>query len=226
MFFLKLKYLIHFYKSKVLKKRCKKNYADQKKKFEQGLNKKKFSQKWFLNNFEIFNFFLPKDKNAEFDYLEVGCFEGLSSFYILSEYKSVNAFFLDIWDMPNSNSKTLSHNFEKIEKTFDQNLLGFNFKKIKNDSVISMRNLLKQNIQFDFIYIDGSHNGEDILSDAIEAFKILKVNGLIFFDDFLQHDDNRILQSYEGIEKFLSLYSDYLIIEYFQNNLVVRKKVN
>ena len=35
-------------------------------------------------------------------------------------------------------------------------------------------------------------NGEDILSDAIEAFKILKVNGLMFFDDFLQHDDNRI----------------------------------
>ena len=62
------------------------------------------------------------------------------------------------------------------------------------------------------------------LSDAIEAFKILKVNGLMFFDDFLQHDDNRILQSYVGIDKFLSLYSDYLKIEYFQNNLVVRKK--
>ena len=126
--------------------------------------------------------------------------------------------------MPNPNSKTLSPNFDLIEKAFDQNLSGFNFKKIKNDSVISMRKLLKENVYFDFIYIDGSHNGEDILSDAIEAFKILKVNGLMFFDDFLQHDDNRILQSYVGIDKFLSLYSDYLKIEYFQNNLVVRKK--
>ena len=126
--------------------------------------------------------------------------------------------------MPNPNSKTLSTNFDLIEKAFDQNLSGFDFKKIKNDSVISMRKLLKDNVHFDFIYIDGSHNGEDILSDAIEAFKILKVNGLMFFDDFLQHDDNRILQSYVGIDKFLSLYSDYLKIEYFQNNLVVRKK--
>ena len=126
--------------------------------------------------------------------------------------------------MPNPNSKTLSHNFGLIEKAFDQNLSGFDFKKMKNDSVISMRKLLKENVHFDFIYIDGSHNGEDILSDAIEAFKILKVNGLMFFDDFLQHDDNRILQSYVGIDKFLSLYSDYLEIEYFQNNLVVRKK--
>ena len=87
-----------------------------------------------------------------------------------------------------------------------------------------MRKLLRENKIFDFIYIDGSHNGEDILSDAIEAFKILKKEGLIFFDDFLQHDKNRALQSYEGIEKFLTLYSNYLKIEYFQNNLVVRKK--
>ena len=224
MFFLKLKYFLHYYKSKALKKRCKKDYASQKKIFEQKLDTKNFSQKWFLNNFEIFTFFLPKDKSLKFDYLEVGCYEGLSSFYVLSEYKSVNAFFLDIWDMPNPNSKTLSHNFGLIEKAFDQNLSGFDFKKMKNDSVISMRKLLKENVHFDFIYIDGSHNGEDILSDAIEAFKILKVNGLMFFDDFLQHDDNRILQSYVGIDKFLSLYSDYLEIEYFQNNLVVRKK--
>ncbi|WP_440922046.1 class I SAM-dependent methyltransferase [Candidatus Pelagibacter sp.] len=224
MFFLKLKYFLHYYKSKALKKRCKKDYASQKKIFEQKLDHKNFSQRWFLNNFEIFTFFLPKDKSLKFNYLEVGCYEGLSSFYVLSEYKFINAFFLDIWDMPNPNSKTLSTNFDLIEKAFDQNLSGFNFKKIKNDSVISMRKLLKENVHFDFIYIDGSHNGEDILSDAIEAFKILKVNGLMFFDDFLQHDENRILQSYVGIDKFLSLYSDYLKIEYFQNNLVVRKK--
>ena len=224
MLILKLKYFVHYYKSKILKKKCKKNYKDQKIKFEYDIKEKNFSNKWFLNNFDIFNFFLPKDKNSKFDYLEVGCFEGLSSFFVLSEYKAVNAILLDIWDMPNPNSKTLSHNFNSIEKAFDNNLSGFNFTKIKDDSVVAMRKLFKQNKSFDFIYIDGSHNGEDILSDAIEAFKILKKEGLIFFDDFLQHDKNRALQSYEGIEKFLTLYSSYLKIEYFQNNLVVRKK--
>jgi len=224
MLILKLKYFVHYYKSKILKKKCKKNYKDQKIKFEYDIREKNFSNKWFLNNFDIFNFFLPKEKNSKFDYLEVGCFEGLSSFFVLSEYKAVNAILLDIWDMPNPNSKTLSHNFNSIEKAFDNNLSGFNFTKIKDDSVVAMRKLFKQNKSFDFIYIDGSHNGEDILSDAIEAFKILKKEGLIFFDDFLQHDKNRALQSYEGIEKFLTLYSSYLKIEYFQNNLVVRKK--
>ncbi|WP_440669364.1 class I SAM-dependent methyltransferase [Candidatus Pelagibacter sp. HIMB1483] len=224
MFFLKFKYLLYYYKSKVLKKKCKKDYKDEKIQFEQKINKKNFSNKWFLNNFSIFNYFLPKDKNAKFDYLEIGCFEGLSSFYVLSKYNAVNAFLIDVWDMPNSNSKTLSNDFDKVEKAFDDNLSEYTFTKIKDDSVVSMRKLLKQDKSFDFIYIDGSHNGEDILSDAIEAFKILKKDGLIFFDDFLQYDKNRDLQSYEGIEKFLTLYSNFLKIEYFQNNLVVRKR--
>jgi len=224
MFFLKLKYFLYYYKSKALKKKCKKNFKDQKLQFERKLNDKNFTNKWFLNNFEIFNFFLPKDKSLKFDYLEVGCFEGLSSFYILSEYKAVNAYLLDVWDMPNPNSKTLSNNFDLIEKAFDENLSQFNFTKIKNDSVVAMREMLKNDKFFDFIYIDGSHNGEDILSDAIEAFKILKKNGLIFFDDFLQHDKDRVIQSYEGIEKFLSIYNNFIKIEYFQNNLVVRRK--
>ena len=177
-----------------------------------------------MNNFEIFNFFLPTEKDKEFDYLEIGCFEGLSSFYILSEYKNINAFFIDLWNSPNSNSKSLTDDFQIIENNFDENLLDFNFTKIKGDSVISMRNLFKKKIFFDFIYIDGSHNGEDILSDAIEAFKILKKGGLIFFDDFLQHEKERAIQSYSGIEKFLKLYKNYLEILYFQNNLVVKKK--
>ena len=125
MLFLKLKYLLYYYKSKSIKKKWKKNYKNEKINFVKKLYKKKFSNKWFLNNFEIFNFFLPKDKNKKFDYLEVGCFEGLSSFYVLSEYNYVNAFFLDIWDLPNPNSKTLSNDFDSIEKAFDENLSGF-----------------------------------------------------------------------------------------------------
>jgi len=223
MLLLKFKYLLYYYKSKSLKKKCKVKYSKEKIDFIDKISNKNFSNKWFLNNFEIFNHFLPKNKNEKFNYLEIGCFEGLSSFYVLSQFKFVNAYFLDIWDEPNKNSKSLTDDFNQVEKLFDENLSKFNFTKIKDDSVISMRKLLRKNMNFDFIYIDGSHNGEDILSDAIEAFKILKKSGLIFFDDFLQYELNRKIQSYVGIEKFLELYSNDLQIVFFQNNLVVKK---
>ena len=223
MLLLKLKYLLYYYKSKSLKKKCKVKYSKEKIDFIDKISNKNFSNKWFLNNFDIFNYFLPENKNEKFNYLEIGCFEGLSSFYVLSQFKFVNAYFVDIWDEPNKNSKSLTGDFNKVEKLFDENLSKFNFTKIKDDSVISMRKLLRKNMDFDFIYVDGSHNGEDILSDAIEAFKILKKGGLIFFDDFLQYELNRKIQSYVGIEKFLELYSSDLQIVFFQNNLVVKK---
>lgn len=223
MFLLKLKYLFYYYKSKSLKKKCKVEYTKEKIDFIDKISNKKFTNKWFLNNFEIFNYFLPKNRNEKFNYLEIGCYEGLSSFYVLSEFKFVNAYFLDIWDEPNKNSKSLTNDFGRVEKFFDENVSEFNFTKIKDDSVISMRKLFRNDIGFDFIYIDGSHNGEDILSDAIEAFKILNKGGLIFFDDFLQYEKNRKIQSYVGIEKFLELYSNDLQIVFFQNNLAVKK---
>lgn len=223
MYLLKLKYLKYYLKSKIIKKISKKKFNHIKLKFINKINKKKFSNKWFLNNLEVFNYFISQKISKNFRYLEIGCFEGLSSYYVLSEYNDVNATLIDLWQQPNPNSKPLTNDFSTVEKNFDFNLAGFKFEKIKNDSVIAMRDLFKDNKKFDFIYIDGSHNGEDILSDAIEAYKILENNGIIFFDDFLQHDSSRLIQSYEGIEKFLSLYKNYIQILFFQNNLVLRK---
>ncbi len=40
------------------------------------------------------------------------------------------------------------------------------------------------NLEFDFIYIDASHEPEDVLDDAIGSFKKLKPNGIIIFDDY------------------------------------------
>lgn len=224
MFFLKIKYILIYLKSKFIKKNAKKKFTLEKEKFNKFIDKKKFSSKWFLNNFEIFTKYLPKNLDERFKYLEIGCYEGLSSLYILSNYKNVEATLVDLWDVPNINSLPLTTDFKKIENNFDENLNGYRFRKIKQDSSIAMRKLLKENNFFDFIYIDGSHNGEDILSDAIEAFKILDKHGIIFFDDFLQKDKNRSIQSYEGGEKFLKLFKKFIKILYFQNNLVIQKK--
>ena len=38
---------------------------------------------------------------------------------------------------------------------------------------------------FDLIYIDGSHQAPDVLTDAVLCFKLLRVGGLMFFDDYL-----------------------------------------
>jgi predicted O-methyltransferase YrrM len=38
---------------------------------------------------------------------------------------------------------------------------------------------------FDMVYVDGSHEAPDVLFDAVTSFKLLRVGGLLVFDDYL-----------------------------------------
>ena len=38
---------------------------------------------------------------------------------------------------------------------------------------------------FDLIYVDGSHQASDVLTDSIIAFQLLRVGGVMIFDDYL-----------------------------------------
>ena len=223
LFLFKLKNLIIIIKSKFLKKKIKAKYKFIKKEFESYIESKNFTQKWFLNNFEIFFNNLPKELNKKFSYLEIGSYEGLSALNILSNYPNANVTVIDLWDVSNTNSESLDANFDEVEKRFDENLKEYRFTKIKKDSVIALRELLKKNISFDIIYIDGSHNGEDILSDALESYKLLNTNGIIIFDDIVNANKNINVQSYKGFEKFCEIHGNKLQILYLKNIAVVKK---
>ena len=210
-FYIKLKFFLIFHKSKFLKKKI--FYLSKKKEnFKNQLFQYKFNERWFLNNIDVINYFLPSLKNIEFNYLEVGSHEGMSLLNVLTQYKNVRATSIDIW----------SDNI--IEKTFDENLKHFkNCTKIKDDSIVSLRKLKNGDKKFDYIFIDGLHEGDHILIDAIQAFKILKINGIMIFDDFMQHDEKLIYKSYEGIYYFLKLFKKEIKILYFQNILIIKK---
>jgi hypothetical protein len=214
---IKFNYLYDYINSKVQKKKITKNFSHSVSFFKDLIVKKKkqFNDTWFLNNLIIFANFFPKNKKSDFRYLEIGCHEGMSLLYVLENYKNVSAIGIDVW----SRKK-----YSLTEKIFDKNILGYkNFLKIKKDSIIALREFNHNNFFFDYIYIDGLHLGEHVLVDAIESFKVLKNNGIMIFDDFLQFDVSRKYQTYQAIFYFLKFFKKNLSILYFQNILVIKK---
>jgi predicted O-methyltransferase YrrM len=223
LFIFKLKNFKIISRSRALKKKIKLDFSHLKKEFENYIKLKNFSQKWFLNNFEVFHHYLPKDYETSFSYLEIGSYEGLSALNVLYNYKNSKVTTIDLWGESNANSESLNVKFSEVENKFNKNLEGYEYSKIKNDSIIALRELLKKELFFDFIYIDGSHNGEDILSDAIESYKLLNIEGIMIFDDIVNANKNISIQSYAGFEKFYDIHRKNLQILYLKNIAVVKK---
>ena len=101
-FFIRLIFFFYFIKSKILKKKI---YSEttQLNLFKKLIHKYNFKSFWFLNNFQIFEYFLPKNSNKKFNYLEIGTYEGLSLLYVLNKYKNINATGVDILNIVNKN---------------------------------------------------------------------------------------------------------------------------
>ena len=121
--------------------------------------------------------------------LEIGCFEGRSTCYVIEKLAScrdVELHCIDTWnggiehkegghamaDMP-SVEERFHHNIN-VAKSKVRRAVELVIHKGFSDKCLAK--LLAEGKQgyFDFIYIDGSHQAPDVLCDAVMSFQLLK----------------------------------------------------
>ena len=195
----------------------------------------KFSNDWFSNNIPIWLFIFQKENQNKFNkILEIGSFEGMSSYFLLNHFVNSKIDCVETFLGSDEHKKI---DFSIIEKNFNYNLNGYvnryNLFKMTSKNFFSKKHF--GNNFYDLVYIDGSHFKDDVLFDAINSFERLNMNGLMIFDDFLRNyydikDENVIGAVFEFIKKFNDkieiVFVGYQIcIKKFQNNFVVLKCV-
>ena len=167
-------------------------------------DKLKIDQDWFSHNINNLDYFFKKKNlyNQEINALEIGSYEGNSSFFFLKYFSNLNLTCVDTFggsdELKNFDFKNVYENFKFNTKDFEKRITVY---KLTSDEFFKN---YKNNIDFDLIYIDGSHYSKDVYNDAINSLKVLKKNGYIIFDDFLWNyykdvNDNPI----GGIKSFL-----------------------
>ncbi len=180
-----------------------------------------FSNDWFKNGIPIWNKLLPDLKPQRI--LEVGSYEGASATYLI-ELLSGNGAALEIhcvdtWSGSEEHIK-LGIDFVTIEKNFDRNIAlaaknKANLKIYKHkgfsDEILSKFLSSGRRNYFDFIYIDGSHQAPDVLCDAVLAFRLLKIGGVLGFDDYMwmngePHERNIFNCPKPAIDNFINIY--------------------
>jgi len=163
--------------------------------------------------------------------LEIGCFEGLTSNYIVDKMLSKDGKLICIDPLTdvylNDNLSIEDENKNKTEFFYFKNQYdrfinntqeSLNSKKIeliRDLSINVFEELIKKyEEKFDFIYIDGDHRPEQVYIDAVNSFQICKSNGFILFDDYLWGKTgvgiNKFMKEYEG--KYILLIKNYQVL--------------
>jgi len=157
-----------------------------------------FSNEWFNGNKVIWSQLLQQLNPSRI--LEVGSYEGQSTAYIiesLAKDSDIEIHCIDSWEgsIEHKQGGSSEANMIEVEARFAHNMktaIDQVSHKVKLELHKGLSNkelpkLIANDMQeyFDFIYIDGSHQAPDVLFDAILGFELLRVGGIMAFDDYL-----------------------------------------
>jgi predicted O-methyltransferase YrrM len=155
-----------------------------------------FTVQWFENVAkDVWDQFIPKIKPARI--LEVGSYEGASTCYLinaLARDKSIEIHCVDSWE-GGAENKAEGVDMQAVEMRFKHNTRLAIEQSAGKVELVVHKGLSDQCLSrlvsegkggyFDFVYIDGSHQAPDVLCDAVLGFKLLKIGGILAFDDYL-----------------------------------------
>ena len=191
---------------------------------------KNYTQNWskpFIKNTKTLNL-----RNLSL-VLEIGCFEGLTSNYIVEKIldkKNGRLVCVDPLSDEYLGSNPLKKRLPYFYKQFDRFTLNTKrnsnkIELIRKKSSESYKDLL-QNYRnsFDLIYIDGDHRASVVYNDAVNCFELCKNNGVLIFDDYTEGGNYLGDEATRyGVDEFLLKFvGEYEIL--FKNSQVALRK--
>lgn len=156
---------------------------------------------------------LEEYKNRPINYLEIGAFYGANLISVANTYCSHSdskLYCIDPWEDYEQYNEYKGE-IKNIYNKFINNVSNANC----HDKVYIRRGYSNIEIPkldddfFDIIYIDGNHEPEYVLEDAVLSFRKLKKGGIMIFDDYGWGGPDLTTK---GIDAFLSGYHKKIVI--------------
>lgn len=147
-----------------------------------------FTTDWFHGGImHDTNSIIQLKKDDSLNLLEIGAFEGKSTVWFNDTYLSHDESTMTVID-PFLTTDTTTPLDNKTFEYFCQNMKLCKYpnkvKLIKDLSENVLPALVLKNVEYDLIFIDGSHLRRDIILDIVLSWKMLKKNGYMILDDY------------------------------------------
>lgn len=193
------------------------------KQFEQKLKRTagfSFTSDWASHNYVNWEtWFTRYQHQPNLRILEIGSFEGRSAVWFLENvliHPSAQLVCVDPMPWPvNPPRPRFMHNIQVTGKAQQVTL-------IQERSEIALTKL--QPASFDIIYIDGAHDAINVLADGMYSWELLKVGGLMLFDDYLWEPDKpEYNRCQRAIDLLLKQFGDRKTLLHLEYQALLRK---
>jgi predicted O-methyltransferase YrrM len=194
----------------------------------------KFTQDWFHWSPQVWEQLiphLPEPRGGGREFLEIGSFEGRSAVWIMDNMMQDGDHLVcvDTWEGGEEHSEEdmeavyarFCHNMEAAQAKFPAR----RYTSVHYYSIAQLAAAIKECMEYDFIYIDGSHTAPDVLTDACMAWQVLRPKGIMVFDDYMWGSPRDILHRPKiAIDAFCNIFAEQLEPVHVGYQLIVRKK--
>lgn len=150
------------------------------------------------------------ERNSFLNVLEVGCYEALTSNFIVNNLLAHNGVLVcvdplaDNYELDNDNDL-----FKGQYGRFIENIAPNKDRvRLIRDSSITALPFLRDN-HFDFIYVDGDHTLVSVVHDGRNAFRLCKPGGYILFDDYTWGTNKPVK---EAVDQVLQEFTNYRLL--------------
>lgn len=142
-----------------------------------------FTVDWFSGNIPNWRGWLGHLVGKPCRLLEIGCFEGRSTVWLLENIMTHADSLIYCIDTFKGGDEHAGMDFGAIRKRFEANVASFG-SKVELFVGESTAILKREFPPLDAVYVDGSHHAEDAYLDTAQSWPKLKVGGVMIFDDY------------------------------------------
>lgn len=185
-----------------------------------------FREDWFSENIPIWTRLLAEHRGKpSLRYLEIGVFEGRSTCWLLENILTCPDARIECIDNfeGGMNSAPAGLDMTAVRQRFESNAAPWQDKLTLHVGT-SAEILPTLTNKFDFVYIDGSHQAKDVLTDSVYSWYLLKPNGIIIFDDYewdIYHEAWRNPKL--AIQSFLRSFTGWYQVLHVGYQVAIRK---
>jgi Methyltransferase domain len=192
---------------------------------EEVIERGDFTHDWFTAHIRTLEPLLSALADRPARLLEIGSFEGLSTCYFLWRLPRVHVTCVDTFT---GSAGLPSGDRPGLEAAFDRNVAlvaPARVRKLVGDSRRVLLDVVGEEAGFDFVYVDGSHRGLDVLVDAALSWQVVAVGGFVVFDDYRWSmlGDDPLLRPGPAIDAFLGLVGASCEVLLKERQVAVRK---